>query len=136
MFITKTFKYWPQDCVRYSMDLTLTLWWYFEKKVTFHVTLDIPLAWCIKIGISIWNIKTALYGSETFADPRIAPHPHSHPPQKMKFSNKNFFGKCDQICRKQRIWLHLLKKSLIENFSFSAMKDMGSCSVEDKRSRK
>ena len=36
----------------------------------------------------------------------------------MKFSIKNFFSKCDQICRKLRICSHLLKKSLMENFSF------------------
>ena len=32
----------------------------------------------------------------------------------MKFSNKDFFSKCDQIRRKLRIWSHLLKKSLME----------------------
>ena len=36
----------------------------------------------------------------------------------MKFSFKDFFSKCDQIRRKLRIWLHLLKKSLTENFIF------------------
>ena len=34
----------------------------------------------------------------------------------MKFSINNFFSKCDQILKKLRIWSHLLKKSLIENF--------------------
>ena len=34
--------------------------------------------------------------------------------QKMKFSIKDFFNKCDQIRRKLRIWSHLLKKSLME----------------------
>ena len=34
----------------------------------------------------------------------------------MKFSVKDFFSKCNQICRKQRIWSHLLKKSLMQNF--------------------
>ena len=34
--------------------------------------------------------------------------------QKMKFSIKDFFSKCDWI------WSHLLKKSLMENFSFKA----------------
>ena len=29
--------------------------------------------------------------------------------QKMKFSIKDFFSKCDQIHRKLRIWSHLLK---------------------------
>ena len=56
--------------------------------------------------------------------------------QKMKFSIKGFFSKCDQIqvtfteeifngklhflCRKLRIWSLLLKKSLMENFTFGA----------------
>ena len=35
---------------------------------------------------------------------------------KMKFSIKDFFSKCDQIHSFLRIWLHLLKKSLIRNF--------------------
>ena len=41
--------------------------------------------------------------------------------QKMKFSIKNFFNKCDQIRRDVRIWSHLLKKFLMENFSFCAV---------------
>ena len=38
--------------------------------------------------------------------------------QKMKFSIKEFFSKCDQIRNFPRIWSHLLKKYLIENFIF------------------
>ena len=38
--------------------------------------------------------------------------------QKIKFSIKDFFSKCDQIRRKLRIWSHLLKKFLMENFVF------------------
>ena len=45
----------------------------------------------------------------------------SHTAQKMKFSIKDFFSKCDQICRKLQIWSDLLRKSLIENFIFSAV---------------
>ena len=41
--------------------------------------------------------------------------------QKMNFSIKDFFSKCDQIRRKLRIWSHLLKKSLMENFIFRAV---------------
>ena len=36
---------------------------------------------------------------------------------KMKFSTKDFFSKCDQICRKPGIWSHLLKQALTENFN-------------------
>ena len=39
----------------------------------------------------------------------------------MKFSIKDFFSKCDQIRSFLQIWLHLLKKSLIENFIVCAM---------------
>ena len=38
--------------------------------------------------------------------------------QKMKFSIKDFFSKFDQIRSFLRIWSHLLKKSLMENFIF------------------
>ena len=38
--------------------------------------------------------------------------------QKMKFSIKDFFSKCDQIRSFLRIWSHLLKKSSMENFIF------------------
>ena len=36
----------------------------------------------------------------------------------MKSSIKDFSSKCDQIRRKVRIWSHLLKKSLMQNFIF------------------
>ena len=38
--------------------------------------------------------------------------------QKMKFPTKDFFSKCDQIRSFLRIWSHLLKKALMENFIF------------------
>ena len=38
----------------------------------------------------------------------------------MKFSIKDLFSYCDQIRRKLRIWSHLLKNSLMENFNFCA----------------
>ena len=39
--------------------------------------------------------------------------------QKVKFSIKDFFSKCDQILW---IWSHLLKKFLMENFIFCTVK--------------
>ena len=39
----------------------------------------------------------------------------------MKFSIMGFFGKCDQIRSSLRIWSHLLKKPLMENFIFCAV---------------
>ena len=49
---------------------------------------------------------------------RAAP---SRTTQKMKYSFKDFFSKCDQIRSFLRIWSHLLRKSLTENFIFSAV---------------
>ena len=40
---------------------------------------------------------------------------------KIRFSMKYFFSKCDQIRRKFRIWLHLPRNSLMENFMFFAV---------------
>ena len=51
----------------------------------------------------------------------------NHTAQKMNFSIKDFFSKCDQIRRKWDIWSHLLKKSLMEKLHFL-------CSVIDNRS--
>ena len=39
----------------------------------------------------------------------------------MKFSIKDFFGKCDQIRKEVRIWSHLPKKFLMESFIFYAL---------------
>ena len=41
--------------------------------------------------------------------------------RKMNFSIKDFFNKCDQIRNLLRIWSHLLKKSLTENFIYCAV---------------
>ena len=41
--------------------------------------------------------------------------------QKMIFSIKGVFSKCDQMRSFLRIWSHLLKKSLTENFNFCAV---------------
>ena len=41
-----------------------------------------------------------------------------HTAKKRKLPIKDFFSKCDQIRRKLRIWSHLLKESLTENFIF------------------
>ena len=41
--------------------------------------------------------------------------------QKMKFSIKNSFSKCDQIHSFLRIWSYLLKKSSMENLTFCTL---------------
>ena len=47
---------------------------------------------------------------------------YTTPAQKLKFSIKDFFCKCDQIRSKLRIRSHLLKKLLMENFIFCVVK--------------
>ena len=51
---------------------------------------------------------------QVFKIVQMVPNRATHTAQKMKFSIKDFFSKCDKIW----IWSHLLKKSLMENFIF------------------
>ena len=46
---------------------------------------------------------------------------YAYTKQKMRFSIKDFISKCDQIRSFLRIWSHLLKQSLMENFIFCAV---------------
>ena len=62
----------------------------------------------ICVFISLYSVLNIVYGNFNA--------------QKMKFSIKDFFNKCNQIRSFLRIWSHLLKKSLMENFIFSAVK--------------
>ena len=48
-------------------------------------------------------------------------HSVKYTAQKTKFSIKDLFSKCDKILRKMWIWSRLLKKSLMENFTFCAV---------------
>ena len=43
--------------------------------------------------------------------------------QKVKFSSKDFFSKCDQIRRKLQIWSYLIRHPLMENFIFGAVEN-------------
>ena len=62
--------------------------------------------------------------TQTSRDTIIGINVLSNTAQKMKFSIKDFSSKCDQICRKLRIWSHLLEKFLMENFIFGQCKAM------------
>ena len=53
---------------------------------------------------------------------KLRQSPQTNTAEKMKFSIKDFFSKCDQIRRKLRIWSHVLKRSLMKNFIFSTIK--------------
>ena len=56
-----------------------------------------------------------------FSDPYFLIYKHIPTGQKMKFSIKDFFSKCDQSHRNLRIWSDFLKKSLMESFIFCAV---------------
>ena len=45
----------------------------------------------------------------------------------MMFSIKDLFSKCDQNRSFLRIWSHLLKRSLTENFIFNAVNIISTC---------
>ena len=62
------------------------------------------LTGCSYVVISQYNLPQALGTAEN-----------------IKFSIQDFFSKCDQIRSFLRIWSHLLKKSLMENFIFCAV---------------
>ena len=53
--------------------------------------------------------------------------------QRMKFSIKHFFSECDQIRSFLRIWSHLLKKLLMENFVFCAVETCLRCTDQLKQ---
>ena len=56
-----------------------------------------------------------------FSDPYFLIYEDIPTGQKMKFSIKDFFSKCDQSHRNLRIWSNFLKKSLMESFIFCAV---------------
>ena len=52
--------------------------------------------------------------------------------QKMKFSIKDFFTKYDRNRRKLWVWSLLLKKFLVENFTFCAVTHLQNINLESK----
>ena len=61
------------------------------------------------------HIKSIFKSSKKAVDVKIGTA------QKIKFSIKDFFSKCDQIRSFLRIWSHLLKNSLMENLFICAL---------------
>ena len=75
------------------------------------------LLYCTHCHTNVWShlISLVYYNQLRFY---FAKFLHTLTAQRMKFSIKYFFSKCDQIRRKLRILSLLLKKSLMENFIF------------------
>ena len=80
---------------------------------SFHVNSSFPD--CLK------TLKTEKSNNENCLNVTVHSLSKHYTAQKMKFSIKDFFSKCDQIRRKLRISSHLLKKSLMENLIFCAV---------------
>ena len=68
--------------------------------------------------VKLLLISSLVMGISWFKDSVNCLVPGMDIAQKMKFSIKNFFTKCDQIRRFLPIWSHSLKKSLMKNFIF------------------
>ena len=67
------------------------------------------------------NLVFSYSGTQFFISNYLGLTLKNSPAQKMKFSIKDFSSKCEQICRKLRIWPHLLKKPLLKNVIFCAV---------------
>ena len=63
---------------------------------------------CLRVP-AIWSYRQVPFGLDAA--------------QKLKFFIKDFFSKYDQLHSFLRIWSHLLKKFLLEEFNFCAVRD-------------
>ena len=111
-FTNKLFCGWPLDIREKAPSLSpmhITAINYFTKRddiAIANVLVDVE-EYVTKVNKQFYNKK--LYKKLNTA-------------QKMRFSIMDFFSKCDQIHRELRIWSHLLKKFVMENSIFCAVK--------------
>ena len=80
--------------------------------------------YCIKIAIQYRNTLHQDF-SENSTGYKMGTLRRGGTAQNMKFSSKDFFSKCDEIRSFLRIWSHLLKKSLMKNLIFYAVRVKG-----------
>ena len=69
----------------------------------------------------IWRLERCSFNYGLIVSESQALPASFHTAQKMKFSIKNLFSKCDQFLR---IWSHLLRKFLMGNFIFCAVSEI------------
>ena len=67
-----------------------------------------------KVHVSIVNVPVNV--SETCT--QLPREGSCNTAQSVKFSIKDFFSKCEKICRQLRIWSCFLKRPIMENFIF------------------
>ena len=113
--------------------------WYIKQN---PLKLDLSLVYILKISATDPNkeastnldkfnfMESSFLGAQfclhiqsgRWIKPKSASHQERNKKYCFLFFIKDFFNKCDQIRRKLRIWSHLLKKSLTENFIFCAVR--------------
>ena len=82
----------------------------FLLKSKYYIVLVWICKYCIKFDNELYHQSLNMIAAKT------------NTAQKMKFSIKDFFSKCDHIRSTLRIRSHLLKRSSMENFIFCAVK--------------
>ena len=118
---------WFFSYIFFNLKITCSLEQYITQRVMFHIdgffskceqicsflriSLQLPENWCC-VGLPE---NMCCVGLQDFR------YLSANTAQKMKLFIEDFFIKCDQIRRFLRIWSHLPKKSLMENFSFRAV---------------
>ena len=87
-----------------------------KKKIQINTEHNVYVKTCILSTVND-TVKARLLPNKLFRELLGEKQIETCTAQKMKFSIKNFFSKCDQT----RCFPHLMKKSLMENFIFSAV---------------
>ena len=104
----------------FSLKKLNNLWSILVKFDIKVVTIALVLSFYIFSKVRCLNHANMEYARKYPAHGNLDPDKTLH--KKIKFSIRYFFSKCGQISRILRIWLHLLKKSFMENFIFCAVK--------------
>ena len=101
--------FWPTHATELKKSINGIIFWWkiwsFRTKVlidSLGETMSVKKNRLKTLNIKSWNPNTSQ--------------------KKWSFSIKDFFSKCDQSRSFLRIWSHLLKKSLIENFIFCTVR--------------
>ena len=122
MYVYRTYSNnWDIDLLFKTNDRPVTkipLPWHFElfflnKKTYENVDMSRQKRTLFLQRTSWWVLLTLIERNESFFEVL-----GNYTAQKMKFSIKDFFNKCDQIRRELRNWSHSLKKSLMETSFF------------------
>ena len=105
--------------INLRFDLNVDLRFALQFDLRFPHRFDLRLKLRLDLRLDVWQWGCIVHSTFTSLKERSILSPTLH--KKMKFSIEDFFSKCDQIRSFLQIWLHLLKKSFMENFIFCAV---------------